>query len=217
VTPFLAIRLAIIAVALLLAESLPAARQLAAQPPDALIRSLESPGRVASQRVDEVLAQVGLRSGMVVADIGTGTGVFARPIARAVGPAGKVYAVDIEPKLLDFLATRARQDQLTNIEAVLGTPGDARLPRADVDLAFFNDVLHHIEHRAEYIKALAKYMKPDSRMAVVEFDSNVQATIEGIPTLKREDVAGWMRDAGFPTAKESPQLFNNKWLIVYSR
>jgi 2-polyprenyl-3-methyl-5-hydroxy-6-metoxy-1,4-benzoquinol methylase len=215
--PFAATRLGTIAVALLLAESLTAARQLAAQPPDSLIRSLESPGRVASQRVDEVLAQVGLRSGMVVADIGTGTGVFARPIARAVGPAGKVYAVDIEPKLLDYLATRARQDQLTNIEVVLGTPGDARLPRADADLAFFNDVLHHIEHRAEYIKALAKYMKSDSRMAVVEFDSNVQATIEGIPTLKREEVAGWMRDAGFPTAKESPRLFNNKWLIVYSR
>lgn len=207
--------------AVLLAGSAVVSGQLAAVPPQEQIRRLELPGRVASQNVEGILPRLDLKPGLVVADIGAGTGVFSRPFARAVGPTGKVYAVDIEPMLIGYLLGRAAGEQTPNIEPVLGVPDDPKLPRADVDLAFMNDVLHHIEHKAAYIKNLAKYMKPTGRIAIVEFNIErfKSGLFEGVPLPSKAEVAQWMKDAGFGQAQEIPGLFpqGNKWVIVYSR
>ena len=209
--------------AMLLAAAVVASAQLASTPPQQLIRNLEAPGRVAGQEVAAILAQLDLKPGLVVADIGAGTGVFSRPFARAVGPTGKVYAVDIVPMLVGYLLGRAAGEQTTNIEPVLGVPDDPQIPRADVDLAFMNDVLHHIEHKDLYIKNLAKYMKPTSRIAIVEFSTVVQGkarpTFEGVPLPTRDEVTGWTKDVGFDQVQEVTGIFPNgaKWVMVYSR
>jgi ubiquinone/menaquinone biosynthesis C-methylase UbiE len=195
--------------------------QLAPLPPQEQIRRLELPGRVKSQSVEAILERLDLKPGLVVADIGAGTGVFSRPFAKAVGPTGRVYAVDIEPMLIGYLLGRAAGEQIPNIEPILGVPDDPKLPRADVDLAFMNDVLHHIEHKAAYLKNLAHYVKPTGRIAIVEFSTEVFKTrmFEGVPLPSREEVAGWMRDAGFDQTQEIAGIFpqKNKWVIVYSR
>ncbi len=205
----------------LVASAVASALQLAAVPPQEQIRRLEAPGRVKGQSVEAILARLDLQPGLVVADIGAGTGVFSRPFARAVGPTGKVYAVDIEPMLIGYLLGRAAGEQIPNIEPVLGLPESPQLPAADVDLAFMNDVLHHIEHKALYIKNLAKYMKPAGRIAIVEFDREVlkRDTFEGVPLPSKAEVAQWMRDAGFDQTQEITGIFpkRNKWVMVYSR
>jgi len=206
----------------MLGLSLPVAStraQLAQPAPEESIRRLELPNRVASQKVEEVVARLGLKPGLVVADIGAGTGVFSRPMAKAVAPGGKIYAVDIEPRLLDYLEQRARDERIGNIVRILGDPADPRLPQADVDLAFFNDVLHHIEHRETYLKALSKYIKPNGRIAIVEFDTEVMGRIfePGAPLMDKSEVAGWMAGIGFHAAQEFPGLFTNKWYIIYAR
>ena len=195
------------------------AGQLAASPPDRLIENLERPQRVANQKVEEVIARLDLKPGLVVADIGAGTGVFSRPLAKGVGPTGKVYAVDILAPVLAYLDERAKQEQLTNIQSVLGEPGDPKLPANDVDLAFFNDVLHHIEHKQAYLAALAKHMKPGSRMAIVEFDNQGDPSrrIEGLPMLEKAEVAAWLAELGFHPVQEFPGLFTNKWYVIYQR
>src|SRR5690242_6679187 len=97
--------------ALSLACGLTEARaQLAPRKADEWVTTLEGPQRVATQKVDQVISRLNLKSGMIAADIGAGSGLFSRPLAKAVAPAGKVYAVDIQQDLLDYVGKRAKEE-----------------------------------------------------------------------------------------------------------
>lgn len=111
------------------------------------IESLENPNRLAELKPSERLWPLQLKPGEIVADIGAGTGVFSRALARAVGPAGKVYAVDIQQGLLDFINQRSAEEEIDNIQTVFGEFSDPKLPRRDVDVVLFHDVFHAIEHK----------------------------------------------------------------------
>lgn len=192
--------------------------QLAQRPAKEWIERLERPERVAAQKVDDIVPRLELKPGMIVADIGAGTGVFSRPMAKAVGPAGRVYAVDIERELLDDIKRRADEQHITNIQTVFGAFDDPKLPTRDVDLAFFNDVLHHVEHRAVYLKALGTYIKPTGRIAIVEFDKSMPQAEPASLLLNRAEVEQWLVDAGgFRQVREFPELFPNKWFVIYGR
>src|ERR1039458_4068954 len=116
---------------------------------DEYAKVLEDPSRDAWQKPHAVVMALDLKPTDTVADIGAGTGYFARRFALH---AGKVYAVDIDEKLLDIV----RKDAPANLEAVLASPDDPRLPERSVDTVFFCDVLHHIENRPAYYSRLAK-------------------------------------------------------------
>jgi 2-polyprenyl-3-methyl-5-hydroxy-6-metoxy-1,4-benzoquinol methylase len=195
--------------------------QLAARKPREWVATLEGAHRIAGQKIDEVLSKLSLRSGMVVADIGAGSGVFSRPLAKAVAPTGKVYAVDIEQGLLDYIKKRDQEQGIRNVQTVLGGFDDPKLPAQDVDLAFINDVLHHIEHRETYLKALGAYLKPDGRIAVIEMDkTDPETPHRNQPELllEREQVQQWMSDAGFRLVEEHSDLFaGKKWFLVFGR
>ena len=92
---------------------------------------------------------------------------FPDRLAQAVAPTGTLLAVDIDQGLLDHIAQRAREEKVTNIQPVLGEFEDPNLP-TPVDVAFFHDVLHHIEKRQAYLKTLATYVKPDGRVVVID-------------------------------------------------
>jgi ubiquinone/menaquinone biosynthesis C-methylase UbiE len=195
--------------------------QLAPRKADEWVTTLEGPQRVATQKVDEVLAKLRLKPGMVVADIGAGSGLFSRPLAKAVAPAGKVYAVDIQQDLLDYIDKRDKEENILNVQTVLGEFDDPKLPARNVDLAFINDVLHHIQNRAAYLKALGTYMKPSGRIAIIEMDKNDPNTPhKNQPELLvgREEILKWMSDAGFKLVEEHPDLFpGTKWFLVFGR
>jgi 2-polyprenyl-3-methyl-5-hydroxy-6-metoxy-1,4-benzoquinol methylase len=195
--------------------------QLAPRKADEWVTTLEGPQRVATQKVDQVLAKLRLKSGMVVADIGAGSGLFSRPLAQAVAPSGKVYAVDIQQDLLDYINTRDKEENIRNVQTVLGEYDDPKLPARNIDLAFINDVLHHIQHRAAYLKALGTYMKPAGRIAIIEMDKNDPNTPhKNQPELLvgREEILKWMSDAGFKLVEEHPDLFpGTKWFLVFGR
>jgi ubiquinone/menaquinone biosynthesis C-methylase UbiE len=110
-----------------------------------------------------------VQRGSVVADIGAGSGYYATRLARLVGPDGRVYANDIQPAMLDILRARIERERLSNIELVLGTPTDPRLPRASVDLAILVDVYHEFSAPQVMLRRIRDALKPGGRLVLLEY------------------------------------------------
>jgi arsenite methyltransferase len=194
-----------------------AAAQLASRPVDEWLKVLESKERLAGLKTAEVVASLKLQPGQVVADLGAGAGPFVVPFARAVAPNGKVYAVDVDRDFFPHIEKRVKAAGAGNVQTVLGQFTDPALPAADVDVAFMHDVLHHIEDRAGYLKAVAKYLKPGARLAVIDYHPD-QGPHRDQPSLmvSKEQAAAWLIGAGFTAVQEIP-LFSDKWFVVYAR
>jgi cyclopropane fatty-acyl-phospholipid synthase-like methyltransferase len=202
-----------------LASRAPLAAQLGSQPAERWAITLESGRRLESLEIERVVEAIGLRPGDIVADIGAGTGIFSVPMAMAVGSNGVVLAVEVDEGFLPLIEAKARENGVSNITAVLGEYGDPRLLRRDVDVAFFHDVLHHIEQRAAYLQALAAYMPSGSRIVVVDYDKSVP----GVPHSNQpemligpDEVATWMREAGFSVTREV-EMFDDKFFVEYTK
>jgi ubiquinone/menaquinone biosynthesis C-methylase UbiE len=214
--PIVSMTLAVLSIAVVAPASTP---QLGSRPADEWISRLERPERVAGLRVPEIIAKLGLKPGQVVADLGAGAGVFSWPLARAVAPA-TVYAVEVDQRFIDHLQQRAKAQQLTNVRPLLGKFEDPRLPE-QVDLAFFHDVLHHIDKRAAYVQKVASYVKPSGRIAVIELDATKpDASHRDQPELQvtREELDKWMTAAGLHKLEEIPMFENQeKWFVIYGK
>ncbi len=188
--------------------------QLGSRPAKLWIERLERPERVANLKTGEVVSRLKLEAGDTVADIGAGGGVFSRALARAVAPTGKVLAVEVDQDFFDYIEQRAKEENITNIQTVLGEFDDPKLPTREVDLAFFHDVLHHIEHRQAYLKTLASYLNPDGRIVVIDLMEGHRDQPEMQITL--EEIKQWMEAVGFHLAQEF-DLFEDKFFAVFAR
>lgn len=133
------------------------------------VHVFDDPGRDAWQKPDAVLRALGVAKGMTVADLGAGTGYFSVRLAQAVGPAGRVLAIDVEPKLVDYMKERAAKAQLAQLVPVLAPTDDPKLPARGVDLVLIVDTWHHIDDRLHYLTKIAAGLKPGGRVAVVDF------------------------------------------------
>jgi ubiquinone/menaquinone biosynthesis C-methylase UbiE len=190
----------------------PASAQLAQAPADKYIAAMDRPDRVL--KVDEVIDKLRLKPGDIVADIGSGSGVFSIPMAKAVAPNGILYAVDIDQKMLDYVAARAKKEGITNLRTVLGEYDDPKLPIKDADMAFFHRVLHMIEHRQAYLNATAAYLKPDGRIVVI--DKNREDSPDSWMWLNQSDVDTWMAAISFYPA-EKFAVFDDRYFVSYQR
>ncbi|MBA2227560.1 class I SAM-dependent methyltransferase [Thermogemmata fonticola] len=130
---------------------------------------LERPERVREEEPEKLLAALELKDGLVVADVGAGSGYHSVRIAPRVAPRGKVLACDIQPEMLDLIAAKARRLKLTNIETIRGTPQDPRLPAEAVDLILMVDVYHEFEYPYEMMEKLVAALKAGGRIVFVEF------------------------------------------------
>ncbi len=203
---------ALVVIAMQMVGPRPAAAQLMQMPADKYIAKMNDPER--HLKVNEVIAKLGLKPGDIVADIGSGSGSFSIPFAKAVAPNGVVYAVDIDQKMLDYVAKRAKEAGVTNLRTVLGGYDDPKLPVKDVDLAFFHRVLHMIEHRELYLDNTVKYLKPDGRVVII--DRNPDQNPENWMWLKESDVDTWMAAISFYPI-EHVNLFRDRYFVVYQR
>ncbi len=170
---------------------------------DGYAKVLESPERDAWQKPHEVIAALALRKDEVVADVGAGSGYFTRRLARH---AAKVYAVDLDSKLLE----KAKASSPANVATVTAAPDDQKLGAASVDTLFICDVLHHIDGRPAYYAKLAKALKPGGRIVIVDFHKR-ELPIGPPPAMKLtpQEVRRELRAAGFALAKSHGFLHTN--------
>ena len=142
------------------------------------------------------------------------------PLARAVAPTGKLLAVEIDQELLDYIDERAKEQKIDNIQTVLGEFDDPKLPTRQVDLAFIHQVLHHVAHRAVYLKALGTYMKPNGRIVIIDADQqqpNASHSDEPEFQYSKDELKQWMEDAGFHPVEEFPTLLDRKFFYIFAR
>jgi precorrin-6B methylase 2 len=130
---------------------------------------LEREEREKEERGDLLLRELRLSPGMTVADVGAGTGYYARRMAPRVGPSGTVFAVDVQPQMIRMLGDLAKKAGLANIKPVLCAVDDVKLPDASIDLAIMVDVYHELEYPFEVMQSLVRALKPGGRVVFVEY------------------------------------------------
>ncbi|HJY81511.1 MAG TPA: methyltransferase domain-containing protein, partial [Candidatus Binatia bacterium] len=167
-------------------------------PLDQYIALLEDPKRDEWQKPDAVIQALNLKDGQVVADIGAGSGYFTLRLARAVGQKGRVFAVDVDKGMLDYLHQRLDKEKIQNVQTMHVPAHDPLLIDGSLDLAFVCDTYHHLEDREVYLRKLRKALKPDGRLAIVDFYKR-----DGIPVgppmsmrLGEETVEKELQEAG---------------------
>lgn len=183
-------------------------------------QKFETESREIFHQREKIVAAVGLKPGMAVADIGAGTGLFTLPFAQAVGPKGHVYAVDIAKNFLSHIQARALQAQASNITTVQCTDRSVELPEASVDLAFICDVYHHFEYPQASLASLHKALKPGGEIVLIDFMR--------IPGVSSDFVMGHVRAgqevfeaeitaAGFEKVAEIPGVLQENYFVRFRR
>lgn len=162
---------------------------------DRYVKAFDDPARDAWQMPDRVIQALGLAPGQSVADIGAGTGYFSvRLAASAAEP--RVFAVDIEPAMVEYVRERSEKEGLRNVVAVLAGADRSNLPEP-VDVVLIADTYHHIPDRVAYFTALRASLKPGGRLAIVDFRKDAP---EGPPVEFRftpEEIGAELASAGF--------------------
>jgi cyclopropane fatty-acyl-phospholipid synthase-like methyltransferase len=175
----------------------------------------DDPARDAWQQPDRVIAALELAPGMVVADIGAGTGYFAMRLARAI-PDGQVIATDIEPDMVRYMTDRAAREHVANLRAVLTPPTDPQLSAGSVDRILVVDVWHHLGDRAGYARALAAGLRPGGRLAVVDFKLDATRGPPREHRLAPDEILADLRSAGL-TASLSRTTLPDQYIVIGRR
>src|SRR5271168_36120 len=176
---------------------------------------LNRPEREKEENPEGALDALGIRPGMVVADVGAGTGYMSLRLAKRVGPSGKVYANDLQPEMLRRLRENAVKAGLTNIETVQGEEADPKLPPGRMDLILLVDVYHEFSKPREMIDKIREALKPDGRLVLLEYrkeDPNVPIREEHKMTVA--EVKAELEPQGFAMSQVIETLPRQHILIL---
>jgi ubiquinone/menaquinone biosynthesis C-methylase UbiE len=154
-----------------------------------------------------MLRALGIKPGQTVCDMGCGNGFYTLQLARLVGPRGLVYAVDIQPEMLQMLARNAAEARLANIRPVLGTPIDPRLPAGEIDMMLCVDVYHEFSHPDAMLAKIKESLAPDGQLVLVEFrGEDPSVPIKPLHKMTKAQVRAELEPAGFEMVREFDRL-----------
>lgn len=164
---------------------------------------------------DEILAALGLKPGENVADIGAGGGYFSLRFAETVGKEGRVYAVDTNGEFLEFIRDSAVEKGLENIETILATEDSAPLMGKELDLVFVRNVCHHLSNRPEYFRQLRDALKPQGRVAIIDYDGSGFLSFHRLfgHYISRATMVEEMEKAGYVLMRECDFLPRQNYLV----
>ena len=177
------------------------------------IQALDDPERAAWQKPAEVVAALALDPGMVVADVGAGTGYFEPPLSQAVGPTGRVLALEINAELVRRMQQRFQAAQLDNVEARLVTPADPGLGQGAVDRVLIVDTWHHMHERAAYAQTLRAALRPGGRLLIVDYGPESPTGPPPHLRLAPADVVAELEQAGL-RAEVLAETLPRQFMIV---
>jgi predicted methyltransferase len=175
----------------------------------------ESTGREVYDRRVEILKALEIRPGMRIADLGAGTGLFTMLFAEAVGPSGKVYAVDISKSFLEAIGQRAQEAGLDNVMRVHNGRTSTELPPGSVDLVFMADTYHHFEYPRAMLDSIRAALVPGGILAIIDFRREPGVSnrwILGHVRAGREEVIREVEQAGLKLMDEPNRLRENYFL-----
>jgi ubiquinone/menaquinone biosynthesis C-methylase UbiE len=159
-------------------------------------RRFDGAERDAWQKPAEVVRFLELAPGHTIADIGAGTGYFLPHLSKAVGPSGRVLALDVEPNMVEYAKRRSARGALGNVEARLADPSDPGLGPASVDRILVVNTWHHIDDRASYAGKLARALRPEGAILIVDFTLDSDQGPPKEHRLTAEQVAGELESGG---------------------
>jgi len=180
----------------------------------------EGESREVFAKRDKLVALCKVKPGMVVADVGAGTGLFTRLFATEIGAGGQVYAVDIAARFLEHIQKTSREAGLRNVTPVLCNPDSVDLPADSVDLAFVCDTYHHFEFPERTLLSLHRAIKPGGRLVIVDFvripgkssDWVLNHVRAGQEVVEKEITA-----AGFEKTDEVKDLLKENYMVVFTK
>jgi ubiquinone/menaquinone biosynthesis C-methylase UbiE len=164
--------------------------------------------REREERCSLMLATLGVKPGMNVCDMGCGNGFYTVQLAKMVGPKGKVYAVDIQPKMLEFLKERAEKEKVADrIEPILGELWDPKLPEGKLDMILLVDVYHEFSHPEHMLEAMRKSLAPKGQVVLVEFRAeDPEVPIKPEHKMSKAQINKELLPNGFKLSKEFDRL-----------
>jgi ubiquinone/menaquinone biosynthesis C-methylase UbiE len=163
-------------------------------------------------RRNEIVAACKLKPGMVIADVGAGTGLFTRLFAREVSPGGKVFAVDIAPKFVEHIKKTCKEQGLENVVAVVCKPDSVELPANSIDLAFICDTYHHFEFPFKTMTSVYRALRPGGQVVLIDFhriEGKSSAWVLNHVRAGQETVTREIASSGFKQVAEANLLKEN--------
>jgi ubiquinone/menaquinone biosynthesis C-methylase UbiE len=158
---------------------------------------LTRPERIQEENPDRMLAALDIKKGSVVADVGAGVGYHVWRLAEIVGPSGKVIAEDIQEGMVRLLKKNIDDRKLKNVEIILGTPTDPKLPANSVDLILMVDVYHEFAEPVVMMKHIQNALKPNGRVVLVEFrKEDPSVPIQPLHKMSVQDVRSELEPLG---------------------
>ncbi|MEO0011649.1 MAG: hypothetical protein RLZZ535_38 [Cyanobacteriota bacterium] len=177
---------------------------------------LERESRAESEKPDLTVQNLNLKPDDVVADIGAGSGYFSFRMAQQV-PEGKVYAVDIQPEMLEAIALLKKDQQITNVETVLGQENNPNLPSESIDLALMVDAYHEFAYPREMMEAIVQALKPGGRVVLLEYrKENPMIMIKSLHKMTQKQVKKELQAVGLKW-QETKEFLPEQHFLVFSR
>lgn len=178
-------------------------------------QTFERPGREVYDRRHDIVAAARVQTGMDVADVGAGTGLFTELFAEAVGPEGTVYAVDITESFIDNILRRVRDQGLDNVRGVVNDGRSTGVAADSLDLVFLSDTYHHFEYPQAMLESIHAALRPGGRLVVIDFRReegvNSPWVMEHV-RAGRDEVVAEIEAAGFRLIEDAPLLKVNYFL-----
>ena len=179
------------------------------------VNTFERPGREVYDKRHAIVAASKVQPGMMVADIGAGTGLFTRLFAPKVAPDGIVYAIDISKTFVDNILRTCREQGLSNVKGIVNSPREIGMPADSIDLAFITDTYHHFEYPRQTLASIHQALRDDGRVIIIDFRRDPRISSRWVMGHVRGNKAQTieeLREAGFRLVEDRPIMRTNYFL-----